>query len=273
MAAPELYLETEKFVQTEENQWTLPPSTDISKEGRRVVERDPNVTNETLNALVKVEWERLSDHDRDIISNLSKEEIADKMFFQHGEMGLAHVSQCILDDKDQSVGDLIASYAEDRRISYVMAAVYINALMSVSALYYYAYSPSKGYRKVRWEPMSLYVPPEVDLPPIKKKRRIRKKSLTSIPEQRVYPLYACPVCGSPAKLYRCGKNSRLWHACCDDEERQCINYPGRPPLKTEKMAMLDWNQYVLSATDNPVWSSDAVAAIKAKRLEEDRLEQ
>ena len=61
MAAPELYLETEKFVQTEENQWTLPPSTDISKEGRRVVERDPNVTDETLNALIKVEWEHLSD--------------------------------------------------------------------------------------------------------------------------------------------------------------------------------------------------------------------
>ena len=253
MYANGVYIDQEKFTRDGSKKWTLPAHLNISSAGKQIVESEPNVTDSTLNMLIETDWGKISEEDKNLIMSLSKKEI----FYENSEIGLTHVAQCIKDNLNQPLGELIARYSYERRIPYLLGAIYIKALVSTQKLFYYTYSPDRGYRRIAWEPKDFYVPPAPFAPPTKKKRRIRKKPLTEKPVAPKFDIYACPVCSNPAKLFRCGKNSRLWHVCCMDATRECQNYVGLPPKKTEKQAVEDWNKYVISVVDDPIWSKDA----------------
>ncbi len=269
MGIKEAYIDQEKFERGDGKAWGLPKNSIISDAGRLIVENEPNITDETLNLLIETDWALIKDEDRNDILALSKKELALKVFYENSEIGLAHVAQCIKDDLNQPLGELIGRYSYERRIPYLQGAIYIKALTEVQKLFYYTYSPDAGYRRVVWTPVEAYIPPAVIAPPEKKKRRIRKKPLTSIPESPTFELYACPICSHPARLFRCGKNSRLWHVCCMDPQRECDNFAGLAPSKTEKQAAIAWNEYVKSVVDDPIWSKDAIMFEYADAADDD----
>ena len=248
------YNDKMKFFRDKNGRWALHKGAVISSEGRSLVESEPNISDETLKKLIELEWDKIPEKERELIKEDNKVELASIAFGTGPDIGIAHLSQCIDDNRDQSMAELIGRYADERRMPFILGAVYIKALAATRPLFYYTSSPTKGYRKVRWEPANVYVPPEPSVPPEKKKRRIRKKPLLTKPKVPVYRLYVCPACGSPAKLLRCGHGNRLWHACCTDPDHQCGNFAGLPPVKTEKMAATQWNSYVKDVGGEEIWS-------------------
>lgn len=263
----ELYFDQVKFFRNEDGGWRLPRSVIITAEGRELIEGEPNVEEATLEALKQTDWSLLKEADTEMIMSSSQKELSDHAFFEHDEIGLLHLSQCIYDEQKQPLGELIARYSMERGIPFLLGAIYVKALMTQQQLFYFERTAGSGSRRIRWTPTEMYIPPDTEEPPIKKRRRSKRKELDTIPEPRVYPLYACPICGNPAKLYRCGKNSIQWHACCTDPTRECPNFTGLPPMKTEKRASTAWNDYVRETTETPVWSAD----VQAKKEKEEAL--
>ena len=225
------------------NKLTLPKNANISRKGRHLIEHEPNVEDDTLAALIELDRERIPENISKRLKGLSKAETANYAFCERGEIGLTHLSMCISEDKDQSLAELIARYAEERRIPFVLGAIYIKALISQRDLFYYNISYD-GYKKVRWQPQLRYVPPEAKEPPEKRHRRNRKKPLTAVRKKKQYDLPNCPICRSPTRLLRCGRNKLQWHVCCTDPNGECENYVGITPQKTEKQAANAWIQYV-----------------------------
>ena len=130
------------------NKLTLPKNANISRKGRHLIEHEPNVEDDTLAALIELDRERIPENISKRLKGLSKAETANYAFCERGEIGLTHLSMCISEDKDQSLAELIARYAEERRIPFVLGAIYIKALISQRDLFYYNISYD-GYKKVR----------------------------------------------------------------------------------------------------------------------------
>ena len=246
------YKDQTKYFRDENGRWVLPKNANISDEGRAIVEAEPDLLDETVESLMITDWDLLDNDKKVYVTTREPSEICFDVFYGNNETGLVHIAQCIQDNPKQPLAEMVSRYADERRIPYLLAAIYVKSLMAKSRLFYYKVVDNE-YKKVEWKPTSYYVPPEIELPPEKKKRRIRKKPLTAIKKAPEYKLYLCPICNSPAKIYRCGKASRLWHACCTDENRTCVNYAGLAPVKTEKMAANAWNDYVKTVCENPVW--------------------
>lgn len=236
------YLNEIKLHRHKTGRMILPRSVKITPEGRYIVEHEPNLEDSTLTALRDTDWELLSVEDRIRVSSLSEKQLVEYAFFEHGEIGLTHLTQCVSDNKDQTMAELVVRYATERRMSFLLAAILIKALSTQQSLFYYHVTPHDGFKRVKWEPKTVYIPPDALEPPAKKHRRVRKKPLTTIPKPRKYDLALCPVCQSPAKLYRCGGHGLFWHVCCLNPN--CENYIGLEPMKTERKATIAWNTYV-----------------------------
>ena len=240
------YLNEIKLHRHKTGRMILPRSVKITPEGRYIVEHEPNLEDSTLTALRDTDWELLSVEDRIRVSSFSEKQLAEYAFFEHGEIGLTHLTQCVSDNTDQTMAELVVRYATERHMSFLLAAILIKALSTQQSLFYYHVTPHDGFKRVKWEPKTVYIPPDPLDPPAKKHRRVRKKPLTAIPKPRKYDLPLCPICQSPAKLYRCGSHGLFWHVCCLNPN--CENYIGLEPMKTERKATIAWTAYVKTFT-------------------------
>lgn len=221
--------------------WQLPLNTVISSSGRKLVGKDPNISSETLKRLIVTEAKYLSEEDRTRFSQCSKENIANEEFYMYKSVGEAHLSQCIRENMNKPLASLIYTYSDDRRIPFILGALYIDAFRSCYRLFYYDYSAALGYRKIAWEPETVYIPPTSIVPPPPKKKNFKKYyDPAKIP---VYSLPDCPVCGSPVKMLRAGYRSKLWHVCCTDQTEQCELFIGIKPSATEQDAVNKWKEF------------------------------
>ena len=272
----DLILNEPKFSRDQTEGWSLARGVAITQEGRKIVQGEPNIEPETLELLLQSDWDKLTDKQKRLYKNSNAKEIAEQTFFVNGEIGMIHLAQCIKEDLNQCMADLCARYADERRISFLAAAIFITSLTSVKALYYYEFSFENGYRRVRWQPRQMYIPPKIEMPPRKKQRRVRKKPLTSIPKPPEVDLAPCPLCGSKAVLVRCGQYSRLWHVCCTDPEETCENYTGMAPSKFEKGASKAWNDYVaehealVKSVDEITKSQRKAGSRKSKKTKQEK---
>ncbi len=215
----------------------LPPFVSITPQGRALVERDPNLSEPTMEKLLKTDGPLLSDRQRRL-AGAGAAEIARKGFYEEESIGLLHLAQCVEEDRSQTLGELVAAYAMERHIPYLLAAVMVRSLMREKELFYIRFSEENGMRRIRWRPVKAYIPPLPESPP-EKKTVCRRRPKT--PDAGSFRLADCPLCGSRARLCRCGRGSLLWHVCCSDPEGKCPFYTGTRGEKTLRRAAQRWN--------------------------------
>ena len=224
--------------------WELPQKCHITNAGREIVGQDPNLSPETLKQLIHTERKYLTKAFISTIQNRTKREIAINAF---PSAGLAHLSQCIEENFNQTKADLVATYSMDRNIPFVCGAILIDALSSTTKLFYWRRPTitKAGFTKIYWEPTEVYLPPKNKVPPPKKKQY---KKYYSPKKMAPYTLADCPHCSNPAIMLRTGHLNKKWHVCCTDPNEQCKMFFGlEPSCETEKQAVEMWNAYAESA--------------------------
>lgn len=218
--------------------WPLPSNTVITSKGRRIVGRDPNISSPTLKSLMVSDSKYLSDALRERLSSSTAEQIAEEEFWSYNGVGASHLSQCIKANLNQTMADLIADYSDDRRLPFVVGAIYIDAFRKTHKLFYYSFYPHDGYIMTEWKPKQVYIQPKTALPPrkhdFKKYYRISK-----VISDEIMP---CPICGSPAKLYRVGFRGKDSQVCCTDPNEECRYFMGLGSYSTEMEALQKWNE-------------------------------
>lgn len=239
------YVDQEKVYRDPNGKWSLPKGTDISPAGRLIVEAEPNLEPETFELLLRYDMDRLSEEDKVLFAEKSKKEIVEKVFAASHDIGFAHLSQCIKENLKQPVAELVARYSIERRIPFLLGAIYILALMETQPLYYFENRINYGVRRIRWKPISAYVPPPYYNPPFKRPIRNRKKPYITIPTETVYEVADCPYCGSRGVLRRIGPNMKKWYGCCSND--QCELFKGLTGVKTERIAAKEWNDFAAQA--------------------------
>lgn len=218
-------------------QWPLPSYTVITTKGRRIVGRDPNISSSTLGDLI------ISDSDYIPVSLHEKlkagalDQIAQEQFLSLRELGVTHLSQCIKENLNQTMADLIAVYSDDRRLPFVVGAIYIEAYVKYYKLFYYSFYSSEGYLKTEWKPKKVYIQPKNKIPPkkhdFKKYYRVNNELLEEIS--------ACPACGSPARLFRVGFRGKESRICCTNLNESCKWFMGADIFSNEAEAIKEWN--------------------------------
>lgn len=213
-------------------------TTNITPRGRAIVEADPNLTNKTLAALIQSDRNLISDKDYTFATTHTKKEIVDEVFRKNQNIGFVHLGQIIRDNLQAPVAGIVEDYANERRLPYALAALYIHIAMQRGTIYYC--KPDAHYHFVPepWVPVKYYAPPQAELPPDKsvaQKKYIKKAS--HVPE-----LANCPLCGDAVHIYRSGHNGLRWRPSC--ENPLCKNFSGFPDSCSETVAAETWKQYV-----------------------------
>lgn len=221
-------------------EWKFKNKPDITTKGRRIVRADPNIGKDTMAKLMLSESRYISKEKISRLITRSEQEIYDEEFLSNNELGLAHVSQCILEDLDQCKADLVATYSDDRRLPFIIGAIYLNALLAKEGFFYYGYTAKLGYERIRWMPRTIYTDAQCVRPPHKKKDF---KKYYDPDLKTDYTLPECPLCGSYAKMCRAGLHSRFWHVCCTDPKGECVNYYGTDLFRKEQEAANKWISY------------------------------
>jgi hypothetical protein len=218
-------------------QWPLPNYTVITTKGRRIVGRDPNISFPTLKDLIISDSNYIPDSLREKLKEGVFEQIAQEEFLSHRELGETHLAQCIKENLNQTMADLIAVYSDDRRLPFVVGAIYIEAYVKYYKLFYYSYYSSEGYLKTEWRPRKVYIQPKNKIPP--KKHDFKKYyRVNNVPLEEIR---ACPVCGSPARLFRTGFRGKESQICCTDPSERCQWFLGAGKYDTEVEAIKGWN--------------------------------
>ncbi len=216
---------------------TLPSNAVITSKGRKIVGRDPNISSPTLKSLIISDSKYISESLRERLATSSAEKIAEEEFMAHNEIGATHLAQCIKANLTQTMADLIADYSDDRRLPFVVGALYINAFMQGHKLFYYSFYPHDGYVMTEWEPKKIYIQPKATLPP--KKHDFKKYYRVSKPVPG--EIMPCPLCGSPAKLYRAGFRGKDSHVCCTNSDGDCRLFINMDIYESENDAIIAWN--------------------------------
>lgn len=238
------YRQNQELLQNPDSQeekekiWRIPAGVDISSKGRRLVGMDPNISDLTLKELIKCDAKLISSEIMNQMLTSDPEDIIKEEFFHGKDIGIAHLSQCILEDLAQTKADLICRYCDDRRLPFVVGAFYINTFLKLNKLSYYIYNASTGYRRVEWRPRRVSVQPKSVVPlnqrELKKYYYAGKRKPGNIPN--------CPECGSQARLLRVGFRGKQVHVCCTDESGKCRWYMGTEPADTEAAALKKWRE-------------------------------
>lgn len=236
-----------QYFPVDKDPWKLPTLVKITPSGRQIVEQDPNLNDDTLDLLYGTDWSLLTDDQKKAVSTMNFKELVEKYIDANNGLKRAHIAQCIKSNLKQPLAQVAAQYSMECRTSFLIAAIYLKAILYVGDLVYYQYSPGlhSSYRAIAWNPPYMYVPPPSLVPPGKNKRRMRTKH-DSAPKQREYTMYDCPLCHRRAILLRTGPRGLQWHVCCTDPERKCPNFVSEnlSPSKTRKIAVDNWNAYV-----------------------------
>jgi hypothetical protein len=221
-------------------EWKFYKNPIMTAKGKRIVCDDPNISSDTLEKLIVSEHEYLSCKENSWLLSKSKQEIYDEVFLSMREVGLAHMSQCITDNINQCKAELITRYCDDKRLPFIVGALYLDAYMASEHLFYYRRSMHQGYIREPWSPKLIYLSPRTMMPPQKKKDF--KKYYEAFHEY-AFEIPDCPLCGSSAKMYRTGMQNRFWHVCCTDSNARCPNYFGLSPREDDRDAADDWINY------------------------------
>ncbi len=245
----QLQMETPQNKKKEVCDWRLKANVPITGVGKNLVTSDPNISNDTLKKLIITERKYLTPEIREMFLTKSKKQIFEEVFLSCGEIGICHVSLLIKDDLDQCKADLIAGYCDDRRLPFIVGALYLDAYISTRPLLYIEHTLVDNYQEIEWEPKQIYVVPKTVMPPKKKKdfKKYYDISKVDIPE-----LTDCPVCGSEAELMRTGQRNRYWHVCCTDPNCECRNYLGLKQRATVEEAVKEWEEYCQCAASSAV---------------------
>ena len=219
-------------------QWQLPGNSVITTKGRKIVGRDPNISSSTLKALMVSESRYLSDAFRHRLRTTDPKQLAEEEFMDFRELGATHLAMCIEENTKQTKADLIANYCDDRRLPFVIGAIYIDAYMKYFKPFYYSFYPKDGYIRTEWKPRRIYIQPKPKLPPekheFKKYYRVGK-----LPEEKILP---CPICGNPGRLYRVGFRGKYYQVCCTESDGNCRQFINTRHFISEREAVLDWNR-------------------------------
>ena len=217
--------------------WPLPANAVITSKGRRIVGRDPNISSPTLKSLMISDSRYISDSLRRRLASSTLEQIAKEEFIDFNGLGTTHLSQCIKPNLNQTLADLIAEYSDDRRLPFVVGAIYIDAYMKFHRLFYYSFYPLDGYLTTEWKPKKIYIQPKTAIPP--KKHDFKKYYRVNKPvTDEILP---CPLCGSPARLFRAGFRGKDSQVCCTNADGNCKLFINAEIFESEIEAIRSWN--------------------------------
>ena len=231
------------FVQ--KSKWKLPQACIITKEGVRILKKDPDLSAETIQSLIKTDAKLLGREAIKRINGKSKQALVKDYFYTFNGKDhiandcFAHLSQCIREDLNQYMADLACRFASDKRISFLEAAIYITSLYEVRGCFIYtAYDTFHGYGKIEWHPRKMNVTENASSLPTKLKQRKRGRKVAMQYSQN---LPACPLCGCPASTLRGGIKNMQWAVCCTDPDRECKLYLPDQWYDEEIDAVKFWN--------------------------------
>lgn len=152
---------------------------DISPVGITYVQTDPNLTDETMKALLRSDMDKLSFDQIQEVSCTTKKELIQKTFYDNNDTGFVHLAQCIQDDLSQDMATLVATFSSEKNIPFLLGAIYIKAMIEDQKTLYYIKRTEKGYVEVPWLPKkTVGVMKQVKaVTPLPKKAHRRKKPI------------------------------------------------------------------------------------------------
>lgn len=154
------YTHTRKFDRVAmDMRWRLPKNTNITADGRALVESDPGLDKETMKKLWDTDRSKLSPKEVSFVCTTSTKKIVETIFDAHRGLSLVHLNQCIADCKDGPLAEAVAMYADERRIPFLFAAICVKSLMKTqkTELTYFK-TGRNGAHQYRWTPVPRYAP-------------------------------------------------------------------------------------------------------------------
>lgn len=242
----------------------LPSATDISKEGACLVEDDLDLTQETMDKLYELEADKI---DEQLLANLMKmppSKIAEDVFMSDSQTGMLHLALCIGDNINQTLAQLVALYANERRIPFYLGALYVQAYIKSGLPLFYVRKTADGYERIPWAPNSKLAGYESVMPP-PKKSTVQAMLDESQVKRTAVDIPVCPHCGSRMVITCCDIANNLFWAKCTQEARTCELTDGLMPPATFEKAVENFKEYCSSFEDDPPFETDpAVCAVNTK---------
>ena len=201
-----------------------------------------NISSATLKSLLVSESAYIPESLRDRLLTSTPRQIAQEEFIDTFELGATHLALCIEQDLAQTKADLIANYSDDRRLPFVVGAIYIDAYLRYFKPFYYCFYPQDGYLRTEWKPRKIYMQPKNKLPPEKHEF----KKYYKVGKSPVADIMPCPACGRPARLLRAGVRGKESQVCCTDPTEQCNWFLGHGIFNNEAEAIRIWNEMCLN---------------------------
>lgn len=234
-----------KFVGTK-HRWQMRPKARISANGRKAVEADPDLNVNTLQMLLETEGPMLSEESRTALEGAIAGKIDPawcKKLLEDDRIGLVHLALCIGDNIDDSLASLAETYAEERQLPFIDAALLCLAALQENELKYFTHSlKTAKTTTAKWFPPETYVPPESTMPPVRDAYATRHRANIEPIEQYETEMDPCPYCKTPGVLMRAGERG-YWTTCCTDPTQTCQNYYNTSTRirRSPRQAVADWN--------------------------------
>ena len=111
----------------------------LSAEGKAIVNKDPDLSDKTVEKLLKLLPEDAEKHEFYLSSDAGS------------DIGLAVVSMCIKDDLNSTMAEVVGRYCDYRGVSFAETAAALNELKKTNGLFYYV-RKKHSFSAVNWEP-------------------------------------------------------------------------------------------------------------------------
>lgn len=125
----------------------------LSAEGKRIVDADPNLSDETMELLRESE-SGVERKDGNKMLSCDPSQYSFNFGLNPGDntTGLTTLSSCIKDKPDATMANLVTRYADLRNIPFYVVAIEIKRLQRERGLFCYASHDSRGFAKIAWKP-------------------------------------------------------------------------------------------------------------------------
>ena len=224
--------------------------------GLAFIQADPDISSETLKALIRSDGHLISLVDMEEISSLSKTRLADRVFYENNQTGFVHLACCIEDDLNQSKAELISLYSSEKNIPFVQGAIYLDALLARDKILYYIKKGGKhGYTDIQWMPKKQCDCTENqnrNTPPKKRDAFVAKVKETkeSKENKKAIKIPPCPHCGEKITLSfvrrkkaDCSGSPLLFQVLCSDQTGDCPLSKGLEPAESLIDALDRYREY------------------------------
>lgn len=123
----------------------------LTAKGACAVRADQSIKEQTLKKLFETEAKLIPEKYQYVLAPHDPGTMVKQVFHDNEDTGFAHIASLIEEDTNQTLANVIAAFAMNKNVPFLVCAIWVLELKQIEGLHYYKHGYG-GYTLVKWNP-------------------------------------------------------------------------------------------------------------------------